>query len=156
MNKKILIYSIIVLIIDQITKYLVEIYKTSFDIIKNVFGFHYTQNYGASWGILEGKQTLLIVVTIVMIVLVYSMMFSYEKNKLNNLIFGILFGGIIGNFIDRILFGFVRDFISVGSFPVFNIADSAIVIGILLLGIVTLKGEFKDGSKSRNRRKSKN
>ena len=72
----------------------------------------------------------------------------------------MLFGGVFGNLVDRVFCGFVRDFIDIDlfgyNFPVFNIADVSIVIGVLLILMVTLKGEIKNGIKSRGRRKGKN
>lgn len=147
MNKKKFGISIIVLIIDQILKLLVQTFETNVSIIKNLFAISYYQNTGAAWSILEGEQLLLIIISLVMIVIVYSMMFSFEENKLTNIAFGILFGGIIGNLIDRVLFGYVRDFIAITifgyHFPIFNIADIDIVLGVFLLIIETVKGEIK-------------
>lgn len=147
MNKKKFGISIIVLIIDQILKLLVQTFETNVSIIKNLFAISYYQNTGAAWSILEGEQLLLIIISLVMIVIVYSMMFSFEENKLTNIAFGILFGGIIGNLIDRVLFGYVRDFITITifgyHFPIFNIADIGIVLGVFLLIIETVKGEIK-------------
>ena len=147
MNKKKFGISIIVLIIDQILKLLVQTFETNVSMIKNLFAISYYQNTGAAWSILEGQQLLLIIISLVMIVIVYSMMFSFEENKLTNIAFGILFGGIIGNLIDRVLFGYVRDFIAITifgyHFPIFNIADIGIVLGVFLLIIETVKGEIK-------------
>lgn len=156
MNKKKLIISIVVLFIDQITKSMIQAYNTNIDILDNLFGLHYYQNTGAAWSILEGKQTILILITIGVLVLVYNMMFSFEEDRLNNFAFGLLFGGILGNLIDRVFYGFVRDFIDIVivgyDFPVFNIADMAIVIGIFLVIVATLKGELKNGIDSRRKR----
>ena len=155
MNKKKFTISIIVLIIDQILKLLVQTFSTNISLIKNFFAITYYQNTGAAWSILEGQQVLLILVAVVMLVVVYSMMFSFEENKLTNFAFGVLFGGIVGNLIDRILFGYVRDFIAFTifgyHFPIFNIADVAIVVGVILLIIDTIKGEIKNGNRSRRK-----
>lgn len=147
MNRKIVIIGIIALVIDQITKSLMQIYDVHFDIISNFLSFNYLQNTGAAWSILEGKQYLLIGISLVMLILVYNMSFSYENKPIYNITFGLLFGGIIGNLFDRVLYGFVRDFIDINIFgynyPVFNIADIAIVLGVLILLVLTLKGEIK-------------
>ena len=147
MNRKIVIIGIIALVIDQITKSLMQIYDVHFNIINGFLSLNYIQNTGAAWSILEGKQYLLIGISIVMLILVYNMSFSYDNNRLNNITFGLLFGGIIGNLIDRIFYGFVRDFIDINifgyDFPVFNIADIAIVFGVIILLIGTLKGEIE-------------
>lgn len=147
MNRKIVIIGIIALVIDQITKSLMQIYDVHFNIINGFLSLNYIQNTGAAWSILEGKQYLLIGISIVMLILVYNMSFSYDNNRLNNITFGLLFGGIIGNLIDRVFYGIVRDFIDINifgyDFPVFNIADIAIVFGVIILLIGTLKGELK-------------
>lgn len=147
MNRKIVIIGIIALVIDQITKSLMQIYDVHFNIINGFLSLNYIQNTGAAWSILEGKLYLLIGISIVMLILVYNMSFSYDNNKLNNITFGLLFGGIIGNLIDRVFYGMVRDFIDINifgyDFPVFNIADMAIVFGVIILLIGTLKGELK-------------
>lgn len=161
MNKKIVIISSIILLIDQVVKSIMEIYHVNLTIISGFLNLNYSQNTGAAFSILEGKIPFLILISVIMLVMIYSMMFSYEENKLTNISFGLLFGGVFGNLIDRIFYGFVRDFISVKiltyNFPVFNIADSVIVIGVVLLIIATIKGEVKSGNKSfRGRRKIKN
>ena len=147
MNRKIVIIGIIALVIDQITKSLMQIYDVHLNVINEFLRLNYIQNTGAAWSILEGKQYLLIGITIFMLILVYNMSFSYDNNKLNNFTFGILFGGIIGNLFDRVLYGMVRDFIDINifgyNFPVFNIADMLIVLGVVILLISTFKGELK-------------
>lgn len=147
MNRKIVIIGIIALVIDQITKSLMQIYDVHLNVINGFLRLNYIQNTGAAWSILEGKQYLLIGITILMLILVYNMSFSYENNLLNNITFGLLFGGIIGNLFDRVLYGMVRDFVDINlfgyDFPVFNIADMAIVLGVVILLISTLKGELK-------------
>ena len=155
MNKKMVIIATIVLIFDQIFKSIAQIYDVNINIISHVFRLNYYQNTGAAWSILEGEQTLLIVVTFIMLVLIFNMMYSYEDNKLNNIAFGLLIGGIIGNLIDRVFYAYVRDFIELivfgYNFPIFNIADMGIVIGVILIIISTIKGEFKNGVKSRRK-----
>ena len=147
MNRKIVIIGIIALVIDQITKSLMQIYDVHLNVINEFLRLNYIQNTGAAWSILEGKQYLLIGITILMLILVYNMSFSYDNNRLNNFTFGILFGGIIGNLFDRVLYGMVRDFIDINvfgyNFPVFNIADMLIVLGVVILLISTFKGELK-------------
>ena len=85
--------------------------------------------------------------------------YSFKKTKLNTYGFGLLLGGILGNLSDRLIFGYVKDFLDFiifrYDFPVFNIADISIVIGVVLLIISILKGEDKNGSKS-SRKQYKN
>lgn len=156
MNKRIVIISIVILLFDQITKLLIQMMNSSLNIINNVLYFTLYKNTGASWSILEGKVTFLIIITIIMLVVVYSLMFSYPESRYNDTAFGLLFGGILGNLIDRIFYGYVRDFIGINifgyHFPVFNIADMSIVIGVILIVIATFKGDVKNGTFSRRRK----
>lgn len=156
MNKKIVIISSVVLLIDQIVKSIVELGDVHLELIKNVFGFNYYQNTGAAFSILEGRTPFLIGISIVMLIIIYSMSFSYEESKLKNIAFGFLVGGVLGNLVDRIFYGFVRDFIDIRlfgyNFPVFNIADMGITLGVILVMIVTLKGSGKNGNKGFRRR----
>ncbi len=155
MNKSKAIIAIIILIIDQITKSLMQINNANINIIEGFLKLKYYQNTGAAWSILEGYSTLLIVISVIILILLFNMMYSYEDNKINNISFGLLVGGILGNLADRIFCSFVRDFIAIKifsyQFPVFNIADISIVIGVLLLVFSTIKGEIKNGNKGQGR-----
>ncbi len=153
MNKRKLGIASVILILDQVTKLIIDTYNVHCNIIKNLFSLNYYQNTGAAWGVFKGQQTFLILITIVLLLLVFNLMYSYEENHKSDLAFGILIGGILGNFCDRIFYGFVRDFIDITilnyAFPVFNIADMAIVVGVILLFVITIKGSAKNGNKSR-------
>lgn len=160
MNKKIVVISTILLIIDQITKALIQVSDVHISIISNFFRINYIENTGAAFSILEGKVPILIIVSIIMLVIIYNMTFSYDESKSTNIAFGLLFGGVFGNLVDRVFCGYVRDFIDFKllgrNMPVFNFADIFIVVGVLLLLIVTIKGEKKNGNKGRRGRKLKN
>ncbi len=155
MSKKIYIISLIIFILDQITKSLISTYlklNESIEIIKDFFYIRYINNKGASWGILENNRFLLIGLSIIAIIMIIRYSYSFKKTKLNTYGFGLLLGGILGNLSDRLIFGYVKDFLDFiifrYDFPVFNIADISIVIGVVLLIISILKGEDKNGSKS--------
>lgn len=155
MSKKIYIISLIIFILDQITKSLISTYlklNESIEIIKDFFYIRYINNKGASWGILENNRILLIGLSIIAIIMIIRYSYSFKKTKLNTYGFGLLLGGILGNLSDRLIFGYVKDFLDFiifrYDFPVFNIADISIVIGVVLLIISILKGEDKNGSKS--------
>ena len=151
MNYFILVTSIFVVLTDQLTKILASIYlKQDIVLINNLFSLSLVNNDGAAWNIFSGKQAFLIVITFIILVLVYNMMYQFPKNKINNLAFGLLLGGIFGNLIDRIFKGYVIDFISVSTFPVFNIADCGITIGIIILIIQSIRKDIK--SKNDNSR----
>ncbi len=162
MNKKILLISTIVLALDQISKALIDItmkFGQSIPVLKNFFHITYYQNTGAAWGIMNSRTFLLISLTIIILIIIYRYMYSFKQNKRNILAFGLLIGGIVGNLLDRIIFGYVRDFLDFYvfnyDFPVFNVSDMAIVAGIFLLIIAIVKGEEVNGrDKGRRNKKS--
>lgn len=155
MNRKIIVVFILTLFLDQISKNIVQAFLKIGEglvVIKNFFNITYINNYGAAWSLLNNKSTLLIIMSIIFAIIIYRFIYLFEQNKRNNIAFGLLLGGIIGNLIDRWLFGYVRDFLDFKIFsyhyPVFNIADIAVVVGALLLIIAIIKGEDKLGKDS--------
>ncbi|MBO6975662.1 MAG: signal peptidase II [Prochlorococcus marinus CUG1435] len=129
--------SIFILLIDQLTKYLI-FYNYNLFINKEFIFFRLdlVKNYGAAFNILSGSRIFLSVISIIFsILLIYLML---RKNKLNSIdyySYSLILGGTIGNGMDRILKGFVIDFINLNiiNFPVFNFADISINIGFILL-----------------------
>lgn len=150
MNRKIFIVAVISLFLDQITKILIGIFFTLDErvvVVKNFFSFHFIENYGAAWSILNNKVDFLIIISLIAIFIIYRFMYNFKQNGRNNIAFGLILGGIVGNLIDRVFLGYVRDFLSFKFFsynyPIFNLADTFIVIGVLFLVIAILKGEDK-------------
>lgn len=148
MKKKILIISIIVLFVDQLSKLLIGMnikLNESIIIISDFFNLTNVYNEGAAFSLLNGERLLFIIIGLIAVYLIYKYIEDFKNNKRNVIAFGLLLGGIIGNLLDRIFLGYVRDFLSFKIFnynyPVFNIGDSAIVIGVILLLIALLKGE---------------
>lgn len=142
--KKFSIYfiSILLIVIDQITKILVinNIKNEPVNIIKHCLNFTYCENRGVAFSIGEGNVPIFIIVNIILIA---GLIIYYEKNKnqFNNIaqisVSAIIAGGT-SNLIDRIFRGFVVDFIDVNElidFPIFNVADMCIVVGIIVLGV---------------------
>ena len=132
-----ILLSILIVLSDQITKNIINIYHKS--LINNdliIFSIDYVKNYGAAFNILSGNRFLLSIVSaIITIVLLY---FIFNKKNLNNLdlySYSFILGGTIGNGIDRIAKGYVIDFINLKfiNFPVFNIADISINIGLIFI-----------------------
>lgn len=148
--KRIFLYSLLWLCLDQGIKKLITIYiglGESVTLIPSFFHFTYVQNTGAAWSILEGSTIFLIFVSVVAIGLVYFFMIKDKKiEKIEEFGYGMLLGGIIGNLIDRVAFGYVIDFFhfKIGSyqFPIFNIADMGIVIGTFIIIVIMLKEDF--------------
>lgn len=150
MNRKIFIVAVISLFLDQITKILIGIFfalDERFVVIQNFFSFHFIENYGGAWSILNNKVDFLIIISLVALFIIYRFMYSFKQNKRNNLAFGLILGGIVGNLIDRVFLGYVRDFLAFKFFsyqyPIFNLADTFIVVGVFLLIIAIIKGEDK-------------
>lgn len=160
MKKSQLIMVVVAFACDQISKVLISSYlklNESITIIKNFFNITLNNNYGAAWGMFENNTKFLIIISIIAIIILIRYSYSFVNNTRNNIAFSILLGGIAGNLADRVFLGYVRDFLDfrIGSYnyPIFNLADTFIVIGVILLIIAILKGEDKDGSSSK--RKSK-
>ena len=145
-----------ILVLDLTTKYVLDAtlsFSETKTIIPYLFNFKLVHNIGAAWGVLAGKQMFLIGLSLVFLS-VFIVYYVKEKNKtwLLNITFGFLIGGCLGNLYDRIFIGYVRDFIQFAfwqSFPVFNFADVALTIGVVLFVIylvlyfVRLKKEEK-------------
>lgn len=146
MNRKLILVSLVCMFIDQITKYIIIVKMNlldSIEIIKSFFKITYVRNYGAAFNILDGNKILLILITIGVLFFIY---WIYLRNKtLDNFqinVYGLLIGGILGNLIDRIMFGYVIDFLDfkiIGyNFPIFNMADIWIVVAVGLIIIKVL------------------
>lgn len=122
-----------VLIADQLTKLLVSRLQASIVLVPKFLSLNIVRNFGAGFGILQGQRWLLIWISVIVI---GAIVYYYDRIKKDkNLLIGsaLIFAGALGNLIDRILFGYVVDFIDFSFWPAFNIADSAITIGALLL-----------------------
>jgi len=128
---------IILTLIDQFTKILVNNYMAVGDEIKvipGLFNINYVINKGAALGIFENMTYFLVIVSVVMVCFIYFLAYNDFKNKHTILPEMIIIGGAFGNLIDRIfLEGKVRDFLEVPFFAVMNFADWFVSIGIVLL-----------------------
>lgn len=117
------------------------------ELIRNFFYIIEVKNTGGAWGIFSGNVAFLAFISLFVIVLLYFFLRSEKSlNKLSITYYGFLFAGIIGNCIDRIVNGYVTDFLNfyiLGyDFPVFNIADILIVVGVGLMIIDVVRGEL--------------
>jgi len=140
MKYKLVIISIIIILIDQISKYMIRTLMTlkgSVEILRPVLYLTYTKNTGAGFSILTGMNTFLIIISILIIA---GLIYYFKRfTKAERYPLSLILGGAIGNLIDRIIFGHVIDFINVRVWPIFNIADSAITIGIIWLLIIQFR-----------------
>ncbi len=157
MNKKSYITGIITLVIDQITKILINIFiepDSSIKVIDGIFSLTNITNTGAAFSILRGRTIFLTVLTLLIIFLILKMRKDFDDKEYVNIAFGLLIGGSLGNLVDRLFLGSVRDFLKFTifgyNFPIFNFADVSIVIGVILLIINIFKDEC-DGDNSRRK-----
>lgn len=123
-----------ILVADQVTKVLVRGMGLGEKIvaIPKVLWFTHLENTGASFSMLTGSNLLLIFIALLVL---GALIYNYDSFKKNveKIAYILLLSGIFGNLIDRVLRGSVTDFLDLGWFPVFNLADSALVIGVILL-----------------------
>ena len=129
--------SIFIFIIDQFTKYLI-FYNNKILINKDflLFKLDFVKNYGAAFNIFSGNRIFLSFISIFFsIILIYIILRKNTSNLLDRYSYSFILGGTLGNGLDRIIKGFVVDFINLNiiNFPVFNIADISINIGFILL-----------------------
>lgn len=147
-----LIYLLIIaglVFVDQISKLLVmkfmELYQ-NVTIIPHVLGFRYTRNSGAAWSILEGKMGLFYVVTLIAVsIFIYFLVTegNLTTKRLYTISLLLMIAGTIGNFIDRLVYQKVTDFIEFLfiRFPIFNFADIFLTIGVGIFAFCILLGK---------------
>lgn len=156
----------IVLILDQISKYLARIFLQpihSISIIGDFFRFTYVENPGIAFGLRIDNKVFFTVLSIVAVILIFYYLFLLREQKILRFAFAIILGGAFGNLIDRFIYGQVVDFfdfeffnIRIPSFklfffqfngyaldrwPVFNIADMAVTIGMIMILLNALFGK---------------
>ena len=137
--------SIIVIIIDQITKHIISINNKSLinkDLI--FFNLDYVKNFGAAFNIFNGNRIFLSVLSIIVaIFIIYLFLNNNNLTKIDLLSYSFILGGTIGNGLDRIIKGYVIDFINLNfiNFPVFNVADISINVGIILIAYSFIKNK---------------
>lgn len=135
------LYTAILILMDQISKYIIV--KTmnigeSISVIGEVLQITSHRNYGAAWGMLQNQMIFFYIITIIVLI---ALIYFYYKEAADNLLMQcglmLIFAGAIGNFIDRLFRGNVVDFIDTKiinyDFPIFNVADSCLTIGVFIL-----------------------
>ena len=133
-----LIITLFILFLDQSSKLLAVrslLLNQSLPLIKGIFHFTLIHNRGAAFGILKNQAPLFIFISIFAVILIYLVL---RNNKCKgytfyNISLTLILAGALGNLIDRFSLGYVIDFLDFRIWPVFNVADSAITIGAILL-----------------------
>ena len=129
--------SIIVFLSDQFTKYIIsKNYKSLINKDLILFSIDYVKNFGAAFNLFDGSRIFLSIVSIIItILLIFIILKNNNTTNIDLYSFSFILGGTMGNGIDRITNGYVIDFINLNfiNFPVFNIADVSINIGLILI-----------------------
>ena len=153
--KKIYVVSLIFFLIDLVSKILITLFEKSLPltVINDFFYLDKVTNEGAAFSMFTGYTALLILVTIFVLFYIQKYIIKDIKTKLGYFSLSILIGGILGNLFDRIVYGKVIDFLSFNifgyNFPIFNIADTFICVGVFLLIIDYIRSDKHEN----NRRK---
>jgi signal peptidase II len=132
-----------VIALDQFTKFLVVTRLMpigDYSVLSGLLEFTYVENRGIAFGMFQDQRWFFVVATSIIAIVVLFFIFKMFKDYVFfTICLSLIFGGAIGNIIDRIRFGYVIDFIHFNFFPpVFNIADSAVVVGAIALSIAIL------------------
>ena len=150
-----IILTILVILVDFFSKYMVSKLMTvneTINLIDNFFRITYVKNTGAAFSIFSNNTILVIIISVVIIgFLLFYIYKNKGNNKLENVIYAFILGGAISNLIDRLVYGYVIDFLDFEilsyNAPIFNLADTFIVIGVILFLINTLRSRY-DGNSS--------
>ncbi len=156
-KKNLCIYFVVIMIgviIDLVSKSMIAMnmqLHDSIELIPNFFYLTYYHNEGAAWGILQGQQGLFMIITIAALIIMGYYLFTLDqKDTFSKMGLLLMISGTIGNFYDRICFGYVRDFLDfyifAYDFPIFNIADSLLCVGVALLVVAVFIDEKKKGN----------
>ncbi|MHC1750462.1 MAG: signal peptidase II [Cellulosilyticaceae bacterium] len=152
-------FAVILLVVcDQLTKSWAEVVLKNGQDIRlwpNVFHLTYVENRGAAFGMLSGKQAFLVIMTVGVLIAVIWYWRKIPKSNwglLMKIALILIISGAIGNLIDRIWLNYVRDFFYfiLINFPVFNVADILVVVGVIVLFPVLLFGDI-DGEKNKEK-----
>ena len=158
MKKKPYIIAFFFFLIDLVSKQLIDhLMKVgdSIKVINNFFYITYAQNKGAAWSLFEDQKILLLILPVIVLFFINKFMNKEKISDLECITYGMIIGGIIGNLFDRIVYGHVIDFIDFKLFgydyPVFNLADTFIVIGVILIIIISFRKDKNERSNSRRK-----
>ena len=159
MKKKVYVLSLIFFLIDLISKLIILKIENILPItvIKNFFYLNKVTNEGAAFSSFTGYQIILILIAIGVLIYIYKSVLKDIKTNLGTIGISLLAGGILGNLFDRIVYNKVIDFLSFNifgyMFPIFNIADTFICIGVLLL-LIDYKINLNSVNSSKNKANS--
>ncbi|WP_367341606.1 signal peptidase II [Limosilactobacillus sp.] len=136
--------TILFLLLDQVVKWAVSTHiamNHTLVLLPGVMGLTDLHNRGAAWSILEGQQWFFVVITIVALIIIVALMYHFREQRPVMVCLSLILAGAIGNFIDRIRLGYVVDMFETLfiDFPVFNVADCCLTIGVIALAWFIIK-----------------
>ncbi len=143
------VIALLVLVLDQITKYLVQTQVTlqNVTILEKFFYLTYMKNTGAAWSMFSGQTMVLALVSAVAVGIMIGYLLAKKPGKWMTLAVSLMIGGALGNLVDRLFLGYVRDFLNFYifgyDFPVFNVADMALCIGVFIIIVWTILEDKK-------------
>ena len=155
MKRKILLIALFSIVFDQIIKYIFSTFITGFTVIPGFLSFIYVKNTGVAFSMLSNQRIFIIVISIILLIILgvflkRDYLYLKKDDTLTDVTYGFLFGGILGNLIDRIFRGYVVDYVSLNifgyDFPIFNLADVLITVGVIILFIITIRNDKKKTS----------
>lgn len=129
------IISVFVLIVDQYTKIIAmrSLASGPIEVIKGIFNLTLVHNTGAAFGILQNARWFFLFSTpLIIIAIIAFLILNKDRNILTQISLALIIGGALGNYADRLRYGYVIDFFDFMIWPVFNVADSCVVIGTIL------------------------
>lgn len=147
-----IIITIVLVLLDIISKLLIknylELYQ-SIKVINNFLNITYVRNTGAAWSLFNDMSFMVLGISMIIILGIILYIYKHRPYNINEKIsYSLILGGAIGNFIDRVLYGYVVDFIDIKIFsydyPIFNLADVFIVLGVIILMIDIWRGLYGD------------
>ncbi|MBI4353844.1 MAG: signal peptidase II [Candidatus Omnitrophica bacterium] len=141
----------LIVTVDQLSKWAIRttfLPQQSLPILPGIVHLTYARNTGAAFSLFQGHVIPLVLISVVVAGwMVWELLRRPHTNRHTPVALGLILGGAVGNLIDRLRFGYVEDFIDVRVWPVFNVADSAITIGVIWLIWGTLKNQRNRGHK---------
>lgn len=146
----IIIYSsiILLLVLDQLVKYWTVTnlaLHTGQPFIPNVLSLFYIRNTGAAWGILSGNMVFFVIITIAICGGMIYWAHKAQRRRIEYIAYVLIFSGALGNFIDRLRLGYVIDMFKLEfmDFPIFNVADICLTIGVMVMILDTILSEWR-------------
>lgn len=141
-----ILFFILLVILDQITKNLAVIYlkdKPAYVIWDGIFELHYLENSGAAFGMLQNQKVLFVTIAAVILVIIGYLLIKLPRNKhyaMLEILMVLIAAGAVGNMIDRVQFNYVVDFFyfKLIDFPIFNVADIYVSVSCVLLAILVI------------------